>query len=173
MTPPSPDRCHCEGASIVIGTDIDEACVASEIVDAIRIRTRHIWAREVMALNGPWILRRTPLLPSVVVVADQFLLFGIDRNDRQALHQVLLDRSTDVAKLRVAIWMVRPLLGLAITLQAVVKIVKKLRHLGMADGMTLPPQLLGNCPRTQASPSQWRLRITAGLLVYQLLQDVH
>ena len=171
MAPPPPDRCHRKCSRIVIGTDIDESGVASEIVDAVRIGTRHIRAREVVPLNGLGCVRRTPLLSRIVVVADQFLLLGIHRDDRQPLPQVLLDAGIDMAKLRIAIRMLRTLFGLAITLQAVVEIVQNLRHLGVADRMTLVRQLCGNGPRTQADPAQRRLRITAGLLVDQLFQN--
>jgi hypothetical protein len=39
--------------------------------------------------------------------------------------------------------MIPALLGLAVTLQTVIQIVQKLRHLGVADGMLAPVQCLG------------------------------
>ena len=55
-------------------------------------------------------------------------------------------------KLRVAVRMVSPLLGLPVALQAVVEIVKNLGDLGVADRMFLPAQLFRNRPRALTNP---------------------
>ena len=65
----------------------------------------------------------------------------------------LLYRDVDVPKLRIAIRVIRTLLGLAIALQAIVQVMKNLRDLHVADGMLLLTQFLGDGPCTFANPS--------------------
>jgi hypothetical protein len=65
-------------------------------------------------------------LAGVRVVADQFLLLGVDRQDREPGRQGPLDAGVDVAKLGIPVGMVRPLLGLARALQTVVLLVEEL-----------------------------------------------
>ena len=55
-------------------------------------------------------------------------------------------------------------------LQAIVRIVKYLRHLRVTDQMFLPGELRCNCPRALTNPSQGRFRITACLAIYQCFQ---
>ena len=64
--------------------------------------------------------------------------FRIDRNHGNPLPQASFHLGVNVVKLRIAVGMVGPLLGLAIALQAVVQIVQKVSDLGMADGVALP-----------------------------------
>jgi hypothetical protein len=109
----------------------------------------------------------------IVVVSDEFLLLGVDRDDRDALPQASFYRDVDVPKLRIPIGVIRTLFGLAIALQAIVQVVKNLRDLHMADRMVLLAQFLGDGPRTFANPSQRRLRIAARLLINQPFQRLH
>lgn len=55
------------------------------------------------------------------------IIIGIHRDHRTALRQGALHGGIDVAELRVAVWMVAPLLRLPIALQAVVEVVQDLR----------------------------------------------
>lgn len=88
-----------------------------------------------------------------MVVADEFLLLGVDRNDRDALPQASFHRDIDMAKLRIAVRVILALFGLAVALQAVVQAMKNLRHLHVADGMFLLRQFLRNRPRALAPPA--------------------
>src|SRR6266849_6060929 len=80
--PPAPDGGHRKRAGVMVRPHVDEALVAPHVVDAVGIRARHIGTREIVALHAEGLLRRTPLLAGVGVVADQVLLLGVDRNDR-------------------------------------------------------------------------------------------
>ena len=82
-----------------------------------------------MTLNVQQLLRRQPLLALAFVVAEDLLLLRVNRDDRQALAQVLLHLGADVPELRIPVGMIRPFLGLAVALQAVVLSVQQLRHL--------------------------------------------
>ena len=101
----------------MVGSHVDKTGVASNIVNAIGIGAGNLWTGKIVTLNRPGLFCLTPLLAAIVVVANEFLLFRVDRNDRDALPQASLDRDVDVAKLRVAIGVIRSLLGLAVTLQ--------------------------------------------------------
>lgn len=73
-------------------------------------------------------------------------LIGIDGDHLPAASQIALHRDVDVTELRVAIGMVRALLGFAIALQAVVQIVQDLGYFGVADRMLAPGQGLAQSP---------------------------
>jgi hypothetical protein len=95
----------------MIGPDIHEAGVAPDIVNAIGIGPGHGGPGKVMPLHLPRLFLRAPLLADIGVIADELFPLGIDRNHRPAARQISFQGSLDVAKLRVAIGMVLPLLG--------------------------------------------------------------
>jgi hypothetical protein len=97
-----------------------------------------------VTLNRPGLLYRTPLLAAIVVIANEFLLFRVDRNDWDTLPQASFDREVDVAKLRIAIGVIRTLLGFAIALEAIAQMMKNLRDLHVAGRMSLLVQFLGD-----------------------------
>src|SRR5262249_46705933 len=69
--------------------------------------------------------------------------------------------------------MLSALLGLAVTLQAVLQIVQDLRHFGVADGMLAPGQGAREGTRALASPAQRRFGITPRALIDHRLQSAH
>jgi hypothetical protein len=91
----------------------------------------------------------------------------------QPPRQISFHGSLDVAKLRLAIGMVLPLLGLPVALQAVVPIVENQRHFGVTDGMLASGQGLGNGTRALARPAQWRFGITSRLLIDHRFPHAH
>src|SRR4029077_3500516 len=116
---------------VMISPDLDKPGVAPDVVNAIGIGPRHIRRGKVVTANLPRPFRGKPLLAGVVVVADDFFLLGIYRDHGAALRQAALYGGIDVPKLRVAIRVVSPLLGLPVALQAVIEPVKNLGDLGM------------------------------------------
>ena len=116
--PPAANGGYSKRSGIMIGSDIDEAHVASDVVDAVGISSGHTGTRKVMALNMGGVLDRQPLLTLVFVLADELFLLGIDRNDRKALSQIELYLDADVLKLRIAIGMIGTFFSLAIALQS-------------------------------------------------------
>ena len=170
--PPPADRGDGEGTGIVVGTDVDEARVASDVVDTVGVSSRDVGAGEVVALDVQRLLGRQPLLTLVFVVAEDLLLLRVNRDDRQALAQILLDLSADVPELRIPVGMIRPLLSLAVALQAVVLIVQQLRHFHVTDRMVTCTQAAGNHPRALADPAQRGLRIPSGVFLDHLVQEL-
>jgi len=77
------------------------------------------------------------LLADIVVIPNEFLLFRVNRNDWNVLPQTSFYRDVDVPKLRIAIRVIRVLLGLTIALPAIVHVMKNLRDLHVADAMLL------------------------------------
>jgi hypothetical protein len=94
--PPAADGGHRKRAGVMVRPHVDEALVAPYVVDAVGIRARHLRTREIVALHAQGLLRRTPLLAGVCVVADQFLLLGVDRQDREPGRQGPLDAGVDM-----------------------------------------------------------------------------
>ena len=170
--PPAADRGDGEGAGIVIGADVDEAGIAPNVVDAVRVDTRDQRTGQVVALNVLRLLGGQPLLTLVFVVADELLLLGVNRDDRQSLAQVLLDLGADVSKLRIPIAVICALLSLAVALQAVVLLVQQLRHLHVTDRMAPRTEAEGNHPRALADPAQRGLRVTPGVSLDHLVQEL-
>lgn len=73
-------------------------------------------------------------------------------------------------KLRIPVGMILSFLQLAITLQAVVLLVKELRDSDIADRMMLLAEFGGERPRAFADPPQRRFRIATGSAVNQAVQ---
>jgi hypothetical protein len=74
MAPPAADRGHRKGAGVVIGADIDKPGVAPNVIDAIRIRPRHVSRGKVVTAHLRRLFRGTPLLAGVPIVANELLL---------------------------------------------------------------------------------------------------
>ena len=173
LAPPSANGCDRKRSRVVIGADIDKARVAPNVINAVRIGTGNVGSRKVMTLNLYRLPGGKPLLARVVVVADEFFLFGIHGNDRAAFPQASSHGGTDVPKLGVAIRMIFPFLGLPIALQAVVEVVKDLGHLRMTDRVFVASQFFSDGPRALANLTQRRLRIPPGLDLDHFFQLLH
>ena len=101
----------------IIGVaQIDIALVMEDVIDAIGYGPAQRIAREIMEIGLRWSL--APSAAFVGEVADQFLVLGIDTDDRIACAQELLSHTTNVAKLAVAVGMRRTRQALAVGDQA-------------------------------------------------------
>lgn len=165
--PPAMDRGDSEGTRVVIRSDVDETCVSAEIVDPIGIRAWHRGCWEVVTVHLVRIFRLAPLAASIHIVSDQLLLLRVDGHDRQPTRERLGDFLIDVLELRVPIRVVVPLFGLPVTLKAVLHQAEKLRHLFVADRVTLCGQFRGQDARALARPAQGRLRVATGKWLHQ------
>src|SRR5580658_3906667 len=114
-----------------------------------------------MSVNLVRCPRFAPLTARILVIADQFLLLGVHGNDRLASPQSVFDGTIDMPELRVAVGMILPFLGLAVTLQAVATLPEELSDLGMTDRMPSSRQFRRQHSSALAGPAQRRLRITA------------
>src|SRR4029453_12748627 len=133
--PPTADRSHRERARVVVRAHVDEAKVAPEVVDSVRIGAGHFGTGKIMSVD---LIRRSPFAPLaalVLVIADQLLLLRVHGYHGFARPQSLFDSAVDMPELRVTIRMIASLLGLAVTLQAVATLPQELRDFGVADGV--------------------------------------
>jgi hypothetical protein len=110
---------HRERGGVVIAPDRHPAGVGAQVIDPIRDRLADLGIGEVVHVDLDRLAGRPPLDPTTCVVADQFLLLGIDRDDRLAGGQVLAGLLIEVPKLRVPIRMLGALEGLAGALQPI------------------------------------------------------
>jgi len=156
----------------MVGADVDETRVASDVVDTVGVSSRDLGPGEVVTLDVQRLLGRQPLLALVFVVTEDLLLLRVDRDDRQALAQILLDLGADVPELGIPVRMIRARLGLAIALQAVVLIVQQLRHLHVTDRMVTRAQASGNHPRALADPAQRGLGPPSSVSLDHLVQGL-
>ena len=123
--PPTADRRHRKRARVVVRARVDETGVAPQVVNPIGISARNLGSWKIMPVD---LLRRpclAPLAALILIVADQFLLLRVHRNDRFAYPQRLFDGAVDISELRVAVGMIAPLLGLAVALQTVTILLQK------------------------------------------------
>ena len=127
VPPPAANRRDRERTRVVIGPDIDDPGVAPDVVDAIRIRSRHVGRRKIMRAHRPGLLCGTPWLAGIGQVADELFLLRIDRDHRTSLAEASFHRGVDVPKLRVAVRMVAPLFRFPVALEAVLEAVQELR----------------------------------------------
>jgi len=93
----------------VVDADTDPAGIVGDVIDAIGNRTPELRDDEIMDADLFGRALRPPFAPGILEVADQFLLFRINRDRRFARGQRRLDQFVDVVELRVPIGMVRSL----------------------------------------------------------------
>ena len=172
MAPPAANRRHSEGPGVVIGPHVDEALVSTDVVDAIRIRPRHVRIREVVAIHRPGMFRRKPLLAAVLVFPDQFLLLRVHRDDGYCGGQGGSHFGVDVTELGVPVRVIPALLSLPVALQAIVLLPKQLADLHMTDRVVGPAQLHGQGTGTLACPAQRGLWVTPGFRSHQAVEGI-
>ncbi len=171
VTPPTTDRGHGKTGRIVIGSHVHKTRVPGQIVNAVRISPGHRRIGKIVVLHLFSRPLATPLPPFVFKVSNQLLLLGVHRNDRLALPQRQLHLPVDVPELGVPVRMVVPFLGLPVALQAVIHLPQQLRHLFVADGVSLAGQFVRQRPGALAGPAQRRLRIAPRQRLDQGLQQ--
>ena len=154
----------------MIDPEIDPASIGGEIVNPVGHRAAELLDQEVVHPDLFRIARRTIFTPTVLEVADQFLLLRIDRDHRLALGQRSAHRRIDVVELRVPIRMAVALQRLTIALQAEAHAVQQFADQRTAHLVTLGLQFLGQPPQALACPAQRRLRVAARTRLNQRAQ---
>src|ERR1035438_7023819 len=144
--------------------------MASYVVDPIGNRLAQFRVREIMDEGLLRLSLRLPLLAAVAVVSHQFLLLGVDGDDRQALLQELLDLRMDILKLSIPIRMPTAFQRLGVGLQTISHLMEKFGHLAVADAIPLPPEFRGKLARALRGPAQERFRVTPSQRLHQLFQ---
>src|SRR5208283_5536316 len=100
----------------------------ANVVDAVRNGLADLLVDEVVHIDVDRNAVRLIIAAGVLVVADQFLLLGVDRNDRLAGGLMRFDLRVDVLELRVPIGMASAFLALAIDLTAIAEAFEQLRN---------------------------------------------
>src|SRR6266568_599448 len=171
LGPPRLDRGDGKDRRVVVDADADEAVVGGEVIHAVRNRLADRVGREVVDVDQFGLALRIPLAPRVLEVADQFLLLGVDGDDRHTALDAVLGLGVDVLELRVAIRVLGAFDGLVRRLQAVAVVAKEPGDRPVADlDVVLREQFLGQHHRALARPAQRRLGVAACDRVDELLE---
>src|SRR5205814_9576334 len=96
LRPPRVDRGDREYVCVVSDAEAHEASVGGDVGDAVRNRLADGLVREVVNVDELRLARRLPLSTSVLEVADQLLLLGVDGDDGNAPLDARLGGGVDV-----------------------------------------------------------------------------
>ena len=96
---------------------------------------------------------RRPLAPTMAELADQCLLFGVDRYDRLALLLEGLGTTVKVLELRLPLWVRAPLQGLPVGLETLPQVMEQAIDCPRTHQMPLRPQSGRQVGGTFACPS--------------------
>jgi hypothetical protein len=145
----------------MVDPEVHPTRVGGQIVDAIRHRPAQLLDQEVVHSDLLRIACRAIVAPAVLDVANQFLLFGIDRDGRLMLGQRRAYCGADLRELRMAVPVAVACAGLAIALQAVAHAIEQMADQRAAHRMALRLKLLCQPADALACPAQRRLRVAA------------
>ena len=146
--------------------------VSRQVIDPVWHRSPQLLDQKVVHQHLLWLSFRLPLAPTILEVADQLLLLGVDGDDRLLPGQCGADQLIDVAKLRIPIRMAVALSRLAIGLQTEALFLQQLADDCTADRMALRAQLGFEPTQALARPAQRRLRITTCRRLNQCQQSI-
>jgi hypothetical protein len=114
--------------------------------------------------------RGPPLLPSVLEIADQFLLFRIHGDHRASSSQKVVGNRVDVLELRVPIRVRRALGALADGSEAIAELVQQAPDLRRTHLPTVPGHRRRELRFAFTRPTQRRHGIATGQRVHKLLE---
>src|SRR5271165_45186 len=113
------------GSRVMVNPDTDPPEISRQVVDAVGYRAAQFLDQEVMDPDLCRIALRAILAAWVAEIPDQFLFLGVDRDHRLLFRQSCGHLGVDVAKLRIPVGVAIALLGLAVSLQAVARMVEQ------------------------------------------------
>ena len=113
---PFADRLHSELRRVARNSDADPTFVGGHIVHAVGCDLAEVLVLEVVHFHAFRITFGVIIGATVLVVADDLFLLGIDRDDRLTFRLRRNDFCVDVSELRVAIGVFGALVGLPIML---------------------------------------------------------
>ncbi len=162
LFPPASDGRSRKGGGIMRDPDTDPPFVCCQIIDAIGNHFPELRISEIMEVHLFGLSFRSPLLPWILEMPNQFFLFGIYRDHWLMASLKGLDGFVDVPKLGVSIRMSRTLSCFPIRLETVSLFVEEDTDGPLTHAVPLAGQLLRQVGGTLARPPKWRFRITAG-----------
>src|SRR3989338_6051865 len=104
--PPLGDAFDRELCSVGSHPDVDPSHIFSNIINSIWHRLWHLWVREIMAQYLDRLGLFFPFMARVFILANEFLLFSVDRYDRKTLAQESFCPSVNILKLVISIGMI-------------------------------------------------------------------
>src|SRR4029450_4736571 len=158
--PPAPDAFDGEFGRVVI--DPNASLIGCDIVDAVGRDLAEVRINEIIDANFLRLSFWLPFLATVLEIADQFLLLGVDGNHRITSRLVLRRPASDLGELGVPVRMVAAFPGLAGRLETVAKVGEKVTDTPLADLMALLGQFPRQPRRALARPAPRRPRIASG-----------
>src|SRR3954464_2032321 len=123
--PPAPDAFDGEFGGVVIDPNADPPLIGGDIVDAVGRDLAEVRINEIIDANFLRLSFWLPFLATVLEIADQFLLLGVDGNHRITNRLVLRRPASDLGELGVPVRMVAAFPGLAGRLETVAKVREK------------------------------------------------
>ena len=154
----------------MIGAEIDQAGVGRNVIDAIGSDLAECGNLEVMNAYGLRIAFGPQLTASILEIADQFLLFGIDRDGRLVAITELFDLRIDVFKLHVTVRMGRTLPRFLVGMKAEAELPQQPANQFPARSETTFSQSAHKMTLASADPQQERLGIPTDRRLHYLLE---
>src|SRR3989338_3235511 len=151
--PPPTDCLHGKFPRVFVDAHGHESFVLRDVVDAVGNGFPQDFVDEIMGLHCPRLSFGHPLLSTILVISDEFLLLCINGNDRVS---TLLKRGgclMDVEKLCVTVGMRGTLLCFALSLATELLRLAFIRHGCMTHSVTFHTEFFGELARTLASPA--------------------
>jgi len=159
--PPAPDALNGEGSGVVIDANIHPTRVVGNVVDAVRSNLAEFGYLEVMNAYRLRIAFGPKLTPAVLEIADQFLLFRINRDGGLPGSLELLDLLIDVLELGVTVGMERTFQGFLVGLKTEAKLAQQPANQFLTGCETAFSQCTTEVALASAHPQQRRFGITA------------
>ena len=106
--PPTANGGHGEGARVMVSADVHKAGVAPEVIDAVGKARGTSGLGKSCPLTWMGLFGGQPLLAGIIVVADEFFLLGVHRNDRPSCRQGSFNAGVDMAELRIPVGVAAP-----------------------------------------------------------------
>src|SRR6266496_3343333 len=172
LLPPAADRLHRERPGIGVGADVHPAGVGRHVIDPVGDGPAQL-APEVMHLHPFGLTARPPLLPAVLIVADQLLFLGVHADHRLPGGLELPHLLVDEPELPIPVRVLLSLHRLGVALQAVAIFFQQPPHRVRRHRMPRRCQLTSQLLRRLRRPPQRRLRITPGPGAHQPAQRRH
>ena len=170
LAPPSANRLSRETRCVVVDSDAHPPLILGDVIHAVGNGFAQLLVHEVMDEHLFRLSLRSPFSPAVLEFPEDFLLLGIDRDDRLSTILEGHDASVDVLKLGVAVGVVLAFLRFPIALQAVASRSQQAPHGAWADRMSLMGQFVSQLRCALTCPTQRRHRIPSRRRIDQAFQ---
>src|SRR5882724_8588996 len=148
MHPPAPNAFDGETGGVVITAHIHPSHMLAQIIHPRGNGFALLLIGKIMHVDGLWVARFAPGLPSIVIRPDQFLLFGLDRDDGAFALYVAFHLRVDIPELLVTIRMRGAFESFDVGLQAVAQFMQQTGDRGMTDGVALLSERSSQLPCT-------------------------